>query len=66
MKKLIYSILILFMCIMTLALLSCGGEDDTATTADPDLYNITYELNGGTNNENNPATYGDRGRFLVS
>jgi len=57
MKKLIYLILIILLCIFSFALISCGGEDDTTTTADPDLYNITYELNGGTNNENNPATY---------
>ena len=56
MKKLIFLFLIAFMCIMTFALLSCGG-DDVTTTADPDLYNVTYELNGGTNNANNPATY---------
>jgi len=57
MKKLIFSILIILLCISSLSLISCGGEDDTTTTADPDLFNITYELNGGTNNENNPVTY---------
>ncbi|MBR7100727.1 MAG: leucine-rich repeat protein [Clostridia bacterium] len=56
MKKLIFSILIILLCISSLALISCNGEVDT-TTADPDLFNITYELNGGTNNENNPVTY---------
>jgi len=57
MKKLLFLMLLLFLCISSLALISCNGEDDTTTTADPDLYNITYELNGGTNNENNPTTY---------
>ena len=59
MKKLIYLILIILLCITSFALISCGGEDDTTTTADPDLFNITYELNGGTNNENNPTTYNE-------
>jgi len=57
MKKIILSILIVLLCIFSFTLISCGGEDDTTTTADPDLFNITYELNGGTNNENNPTTY---------
>ena len=42
MKKLIYSILILFMCIMTLTLLSCGGDDETTTT--PPLVVPTFEI----------------------
>ena len=54
MKKLIFSILIIFLCLTSFTLVSCGGEDDT-TTEPPIAYSITYELNGGTNSVENPS-----------
>ena len=36
---------------------STGDKVFTATWSDPIVYNITYVMNGGTNNPANPATY---------
>ena len=36
MKKLIFSILIIFLCLTSFTLVSCGGEDDTTTTKEDD------------------------------
>ena len=62
MKKLIFSILIIFLCLTSFALISCDGEDDTTTEA-PVTYSITYELNGGINSADNPSTYSEGGSF---
>ena len=57
MKKLIFSMLIIFLCLASFMLVSCGGEDDTTTAEPPADYSITYQLNGGTNSIKNPDTY---------
>ena len=57
MKKLIFSILIIFLCLNSFTLISCGGEDDTTTEPPIVTYDITYQLNGGTNSAKNPDTY---------
>ncbi|MBQ9744533.1 MAG: leucine-rich repeat protein [Clostridia bacterium] len=72
MKKLLFSILTILLCLTSFMLISCGddattttgeedttttGEEDTTTTAKPTTYKITYELNGGTNSEENPSGY---------
>ena len=49
MKKLIFSILIIFLCLTSFTLISCGEKTPE--------FNITYELNGGTNSAKNPDTY---------
>ena len=54
MKKIIFSIMLIILC--TCMLISCDGSDAT-TTESATTYSITYELNGGTNSENNPAEY---------
>ncbi|PKM40942.1 MAG: hypothetical protein CVV04_00330 [Firmicutes bacterium HGW-Firmicutes-9] len=36
---------------------STGDKEFTATWSDANVYNITYELNGGVNNGSNPSTY---------
>ena len=63
MKKLIFSILIIFLCLTSFMLISCGGEDDTTTAEPPITYSITYELNGGINSADNPSTYSEGGSF---
>ena len=64
MKKLILSILIILLCLSACTLIACNGGDDTTTTNGDNVttlpsyeYNITYELNGGTNNAENPTGY---------
>ena len=49
MKKLIFSILIIFLCLTSFALISCGEKTSE--------FNITYKLNGGANSEENPSGY---------
>ena len=68
MKKLL-SGLIAILLISSVLLISCGDGVTTttetsitttvtdATTTAPPTYSITYELNGGTNSSENPATY---------
>ena len=61
MKKLILTILIILLCLSAFTLIACNGDDSTTTdncTTIPSVeYNITYELNGGTNNTENPTGY---------
>lgn len=61
MKKIIFAFLILMLCILSFMLISCDGLDTTteSTTANNITYEykITYELNGGTNSENNPTEF---------
>ena len=61
MKKLILSILAILLCLSAFTLIACNGDDSTTTdngTTIPSVeYNITYELNGGTNNAENPIGY---------
>ena len=45
-----FAFLILTLCVLAFMLISCDGEDVTSDYTD---YTITYELNGGINNENN-------------
>ncbi|MBQ8393667.1 MAG: InlB B-repeat-containing protein, partial [Clostridia bacterium] len=56
MKKLIFTILIILLCLTSFMLVSCDEEEDT-TTVKPPEFSITYELNGGTNSVDNPLTY---------
>ncbi|MBQ9743626.1 MAG: leucine-rich repeat protein [Clostridia bacterium] len=56
MKKLLFLILIILLCLTSFMLVSCDGEEDT-TTVKPPEFSITYELNGGTNNTENPNGY---------
>ena len=56
MKKLLFSILIILLCLTSFMLVSCDGEEDT-TTVKPPEFSITYELNGGINSVDNPLTY---------
>lgn len=65
MKKLLLLFFITLL-LSSLALISCGEEDDFTTTVRDVTYNITYELNGGTNNENNPATYKEGSFFELA
>ena len=53
MKKIIFSIMLIILC--TCMLVSC--DDSVTTTESTTIYNITYELNGGTNSENNPTEF---------
>ncbi len=68
MKKLLLLFLIILL-LSSLTLISCSDDNrftvtsSDVTTVNNVTYNITYELNGGTNNENNPATYKE-GSFL--
>ena len=61
MKKIIFSIMIIILC--TCTLISCNGSDTTtteSTTTNNNIayeYKITYELDDGINNENNPSGY---------
>ena len=56
MKKLLFTILIILFCLTSFMLVSCDGEEYT-TTVKPPEFSITYELNGGTNNTENPSGY---------
>ena len=50
-----FAFLILTLCVLAFMLVSCDGSD---TTTNPTVtYSITYELNGGTNSENNPTEF---------
>ena len=55
MKKIIFAFLTLILCILSFILISCDEIEDT--TKPIVTYSITYELNGGTNSENNPDEY---------
>ena len=66
MKKLIFSMLIIFLCLTSFTLISCGGEDDTTTAEPPADYGITYELNGGTNSVENPSGYSEGDTVVLS
>ncbi|MBQ9743976.1 MAG: InlB B-repeat-containing protein, partial [Clostridia bacterium] len=56
MKKLLFTIIMILLCLTSFMLVSCDGEEDT-TTVKPPEFSITYELNGGTNSVDNPLTY---------
>ena len=72
MKRIIFTVFAVLLCIICLALFSCGEGDNTTTdstdttTTAPRISDITYELNGGTNNENNPATYKEGNSFELA
>ena len=51
-----FAFLILILCLSAFLLISCNGSD-TTTTESATTYTITYELDGGTNSENNPSGY---------
>ncbi|MBQ9745065.1 MAG: leucine-rich repeat protein [Clostridia bacterium] len=66
MKKLLYTVLIILLCLTSFMLISCDGEEDTTTTVDNEdnkttvkshEFSITYKLDGGTNNTENPNGY---------
>lgn len=56
-----FAFLILTLCVLAFMLISCDGFDETteSTTTNNTTYEykITYELDGGINNENNPSGY---------
>ena len=64
MKKLIFPILIIFLCIFSFMLISCDGQDDT-TSFNSFEYSITYELNGGTNSAENPSGYNKGDKIIL-
>ncbi|MBQ8393935.1 MAG: leucine-rich repeat protein [Clostridia bacterium] len=66
MKKLIFTILIILLCLTSFMLIACDGEEDTTTTIDNEHntttvksheFSITYKLDGGTNSAENPSGY---------
>lgn len=58
MKKHLRLLTFLFVAVLMLcALASCTPAQPTTTTKKNEIYFITYELNGGENNPNNPEVY---------
>lgn len=58
MKKYLRLLTFLFVAVLMLcALASCTPAQPTTTTKKNEIYFITYELNGGENNPNNPEVY---------